>query len=354
MVRNFIYIYVSSMTEIIKNHNILIFIAIIAILILCCKIIKYFTHKLFVAISSYSKINIRLLENLITPSSFLITFSLIFIAYILLLHNQYEKIDYLIFKAVEIVEVLAVFWFSYNLLASLVLHFAHHKKIKITNVITNSVMIFLLRIIRILIIAITAIFILDICGINVLALVAGLGLVGIAVALAAQDTLKNFFASLVILLDQVFVEGDYIKIDTIEGYIKHIGFRSTILETNNQAIAFIPNSKFADSIVLNLSKIPHRAILIKLTIGRLIEKEMITKFIDDIKKFTHDNPAFIAAKSSVYINTLKNGTIDLLCSIMSNKNIDDDILLLMEEIIEIFTKIAKNNNIELYSITIQK
>lgn len=342
------------MNSVIINHATIIFITIAIALLLGYKLIDLITRKIFLQISFFSKIKIELLENLIKPSSILITFSLIFISYICLLHSQYEKIDYIIFKSVKILEVLIIFWLLNNIIETFVLHFVNHKKIKITNLVSKSVVIFFLKNIRVAIIVITALFILNILGVNVSALVTGVGLFGIAVALAAKDTLKNFFSSIVILLDQVFVEGDYIKIDEIEGHIKHIGFRSTTLETKNQEIAFIPNAKFADGAVLNVSKIPLTPLYIKINISRKTDNIITKKFIADIKKYIQDNELFIPEKSNTYINSLSINNVSILCVVMAKININTDILILIEDLIEVFTKISIENNIHIHSIQVPK
>ncbi len=92
-------------------------------------------------------------------------------------------------------------------------------------------------------------------GFEVSSLVAGLGLGGLAFALAAQDTLGNFISSLSIFMDQPFRVGDSVKIGTEEGTVKEVGIRSTRIQSprgNTQYI--IPNSKIVDGVVENISK----------------------------------------------------------------------------------------------------
>jgi small-conductance mechanosensitive channel len=112
---------------------------------------------------------------------------------------------------------------------------------------------FLRRILSIVIYAIGILVLLDYLTISITPIVAGLGIGGIAVALALQPTLANFFASTQIMSDRLVRIGDYIELDggSIRGYVTDVGWRSTRIRTpfNNQVV--IPNSHLADSILTN-------------------------------------------------------------------------------------------------------
>ena len=88
-------------------------------------------------------------------------------------------------------------------------------------------------------------------GLPVTSVLAGLGIGGIAVALAAQNTLANFLGALVILADRPFQIGDVVRIDPIEGKVETIGLRSTRIRTATGDRVTIPNKTIADSIVIN-------------------------------------------------------------------------------------------------------
>lgn len=108
------------------------------------------------------------------------------------------------------------------------------------------------RVFAIFLIAITIIMVLDTAGIEVTPLIASLGIAGLAVALAFQDTLGNFFAGLYISLDRPLKEGDYIQLETgHEGYVIKVGWRSTLIRTLQNNVVVIPNSKLASSILTN-------------------------------------------------------------------------------------------------------
>lgn len=82
-------------------------------------------------------------------------------------------------------------------------------------------------------------------GFNIAAVLGSLGLVGMAVALGAQDFIKNMFAGLTIFLDKMFEKGNWIKTPDVEGNVEEIGFRATKIRQFDKALVTIPNSKLA-------------------------------------------------------------------------------------------------------------
>jgi MscS family membrane protein len=118
----------------------------------------------------------------------------------------------------------------------------------------HPILLLLERTARIFVIAVAILVTADNNGIKVGGVLASLGLTGLAVALAAQETLSNLLGSIVILADTPFFLGDRVKIDTFEGLVEHIGIRSTRLRTTDGNIVVIPNRTVAGTSVVNYSK----------------------------------------------------------------------------------------------------
>ena len=107
----------------------------------------------------------------------------------------------------------------------------------------------------VLIVAITVMLALDILGINISPLVAGLGITGLAVALALQSTLGNFFAGTYVMSEGVIGAGDYIEMESgIAGYVVDINWHSTLLRTWTNNLVAVPNAKLSENVVINYSK----------------------------------------------------------------------------------------------------
>ena len=107
------------------------------------------------------------------------------------------------------------------------------------------------KIISIIIYLLTGLLILGELGIEITPLIASLGIGGLAVALALQDTLANFFAGAYIVADKPLKPGDYISFEGNEGYVLEVGWRSTRIKTLRDSIVVVPNSKITQSIITN-------------------------------------------------------------------------------------------------------
>ena len=105
---------------------------------------------------------------------------------------------------------------------------------------------------------------LDNAGFDIMALIAGLGIGGLALALAAQDTVKNVFGGVMIFIDKPFKIGDRVIIDGNDGFVTEVGIRSTRIKTLANRIITLPNSRFAESSIENISAEPHRKVVINL------------------------------------------------------------------------------------------
>jgi MscS family membrane protein len=126
-------------------------------------------------------------------------------------------------------------------------------------------------------------------GYSVSSLLAGLGIGGLAVALAAKDTLSNFFGSFVILIDRPFAVGDWIEFGEGEGVVEEIGFRSTRIRTFAKTEVSVPNSVLANAVINNWSRMPIRRI--KMTVGVTYESsaEQMEQAVEGIKKLLREH-----------------------------------------------------------------
>ena len=106
-----------------------------------------------------------------------------------------------------------------------------------------------------------AVWVVQLLGYDVSSLIAGLGIGGLAVALALQDTLANFFGSIVIFLDRPFRLGEHVRIGDVEGTVEQVGFRSTRVRTWPETLVSIPNKTVASVTIDNLSRMPNRRVL---------------------------------------------------------------------------------------------
>ena len=122
-------------------------------------------------------------------------------------------------------------------------------------ILTRELISWIVKSIRILIFILGAAAVLELWGIKIGPIIAGLGLFGVAVALGAQDLFKNLISGILVLVEKRFKMGDWILVEgIIEGIVEKIGFRSTVIRKFDKSIAIIPNFQFAENAVINISQ----------------------------------------------------------------------------------------------------
>ena len=117
---------------------------------------------------------------------------------------------------------------------------------------------FLNTLVKVLILALGAIFILQELSFDVAALIASLGVVGLGISLASQDTVSNMFGFAAIVSDNPFKVGDYIKTPAVTGVVESVGVRSTRVRQLDQALVTVPNNLLTNAVVLNWARLEKR------------------------------------------------------------------------------------------------
>lgn len=144
-------------------------------------------------------------------------------------------------------------------------------------------------------------------------IVAGLGVGGLAVALAAQETIRNLFGSVVIFTDRPFEVGERIIVDTFDGVIEEVGFRSTRLRLLTGHLVTIPNGELANKSIENVTKRPHIRRLTTMTITYDTPPEKVQEAVQIIKDLLENHegmhPDF---PPKVFFNNLGSHTLDIL------------------------------------------
>jgi len=119
--------------------------------------------------------------------------------------------------------------------------------------------------------------------VNIPALITGLGIGGVAIALAAKESVENFFAAFTILTDKPFQTGDAVKLGSLEGTVERIGFRSTRLRNGDGSLFIIPNKKLIGENLENLSDRDTRKVKLVLTLKYVLSESELARLMDDLK-----------------------------------------------------------------------
>ncbi len=165
--------------------------------------------------------------------------------------------------------------------------------------------------------------VLELWGIKVAPIIAGLGLFGVAIALGAQDLFKNLISGILVLIEKRFKKGDVISIDGLaEGTVERISFRSTTVRKFDKSLCFIPNSQFAEKPVTNITEITHRRIDWIIGLEYKTTNTQLKKICSEIENFIKkDKKNFFVSDSTpviVKVTEFADSSINLMIRCFSN------------------------------------
>jgi MscS family membrane protein len=143
-------------------------------------------------------------------------------------------------------------------------------------------------------------------------LLAGLGIGGLAFALAAQDTVSNLFGSFTVILDRPFEVGDWVAIANVEGTVETVGFRSTRIRTFYNSLITLPNSTLIKASVDNFGKRRYRRWKTNLSIAYDTPPERIEAFCEGIRELVRRHPFTRKDYYHVYLNAFGPASLDIL------------------------------------------
>ena len=148
-------------------------------------------------------------------------------------------------------------------------------------------------------------------GYNVSAIMQGLGIGGLAFALAAQDTIANLFGSIVVAIDQPFKVGETVKIGANIGMVEDIGLRSTKIRLIDKSLVVIPNKLVSSEAIVNLSRFTSRRIEQVLGLTYDATAAQLEGVVDDIRKLINADPEVDASATHVYFRDFNASSMDL-------------------------------------------
>lgn len=204
-----------------------------------------------------------------------------------LLRFEGTALKFLLYS-VQILLSLNVIWVSYRL-SSVLTVMLHRLALRTESELDDQLVPMLAKSIRVFIVIVGILVALQNLGYDVTSLIAGLGIGGLAFALAAKDTIANFFGSIMILIDRPFKIGDWIKTKSAEGSVEEIGFRSTRIRTFYNSLVSIPNSVLVNENIDNMGMRVYRRVRTTLGITYDTPPEKIEAFCEGIKHIIRCN-----------------------------------------------------------------
>ncbi len=256
-----------------------------------------------------NKIDDKLFEALVPPFR-LLPIVIAFLA-ITLYFDIESTLGFYFQKINNTLSTIFVFWLIHQALIpfSNLFH-------KLENILSKELVLWIGKSLKYLIIFLGIVAVLEVWGIKIGPVIAGLGLFGVAVALGAQDLFKNLISGIMILLEKRFQIGDVISVPShTEGTVEHIGFRSTLIRKFDSTPITIPNYIFAEAPILNYTNRNFRRINWTIGLEYSSTLDQIRKFNDSITIYLKNSENFMVNedyKSFVRLEKFNDSSIDIL------------------------------------------
>ena len=242
---------------------------------------------------------------------------LISIRFILFLLPMFQISPHLNSNIIKTLNVLSIFFIIIGLKFILKILFVYFERVteKTESTLDDQLLPVLLKLSLIILWALGIVYILNYLGVNVTALLAGISIGGLALALAAQDTVKNFFGSIMIFLDKPFQIGDLVEFSGVIGTVEEVGVRSTRIRTTINSLTYVPNAHIADSVVNNLGLRVFRRY--NTTLGVTYDTPAVTieVFVENIRKIIEMHPGTFKENYEVHLNAFADSSLNILINV---------------------------------------
>tara|TARA_Y100000589_G_scaffold300791_1_gene311208 strand:- start:1608 stop:2702 length:1095 start_codon:yes stop_codon:yes gene_type:complete len=250
----------------------------------------------------------------------LITFFVYFIAFFIfsITLDTSQKISIFFEKINLSLFTILIFWMIQQTVEPIITGI---KNIKL--IFSSDLLEWIIKALKIIIFILGFSAVLELWGIKVGAIIAGLGLFGVAVALGAQDLFKNLISGILVLVEKRFKKGDVIIIENIiEGSVEKIGFRSTAIRKFDKSICYIPNFQFAENAVTNISETTYRRINWIIGLEYKSTVNQLKRICNDIENYVSKNSKDFKVTNSipviVKIDEFADSSINILVRCFAN------------------------------------
>lgn len=234
--------------------------------------------------------------------------------------------------------ILLISWGLYNLTGESSLLFERMHKaydVKVDKILFP----FISKTLRLILVALVITIIAEKWGYNVQGFITGLGLGGLAFALAAKDAAANIIAGISIIVDKPFTIGDWVNNDVLEGSIENISFRTTKIRTIDQALIIVPNSKLTNEPVTNFSRRGKRRVNFSLELNYSTSRQKLEICVETIRSMLENHPQVNKEGILVRFDKFSAASLDILiCYFADTPDFDE------------YFKVKENINFEIIDI----
>lgn len=288
---------------------------ILIIIILCFilhKIFTYFIEKLMINVlvrMGYKKLAHEVVLPVARPVSILIIFPIL-ILLIPVLQLPITMNRYVVLTLRAIWPIFAIVFF-YRLVNVFSLYFERVAE-RTESTLDDQLVPLVRKVLKTFVVIVGALFILDNLDIDIMGIVAGLSIGGLAFALAAQDTIKNFFGSLMIFIDRPFQVGDWVTSGDVDGTVEEVGFRSTRIRTFRNSVQYIPNGVITNQSVDNHGLRRYRRFHTQIALTYDTPPSVIEVFVEGLKEIVQKHPQTRKDYYEIHLNEMANSSLNIM------------------------------------------
>lgn len=311
------------------------FLFIFSVGILALSLIRYLTTLYIRALVKKESLNFKEKDHYKATLPFgLLAFSLVGMSGIRLLELDLDSYAVLV-RAFYILIAVTSVWSAVKIVDLITLHFV--KIAKDTHNKFDDVLVPMLsKTSKVLVMAFGTILVAHSLTFDIGSILAGLGIGGVAVALAAKDTISNLFGSVTVIMDRPFLIGDYVSLDKgLEGTVEEVGFRSTRIRTPHQSLVSIPNNVLANMAIDNFGMRGSRRFKTFLQMDYSTPVEKLEEFCERLRYLCKIHPIINPETAQVYVNDMTDKSINILLTVFfktteGNVELDERHKLIME------------------------
>ncbi len=283
-------------------------------------VISFVLHKIFSFIFERLIIQLlmrmgyrRLAHNVVMPVAKPISFLVIFPLLILLVPvlqlpivlNRYVV---LLLRAIWPVFAIVFFYRLVDIVSAYMAKLAD----KTESTLDDQLVPLVRKILKTFVVIVGLIFILDNLEFDITGLIAGISIGGLAFALAAQDTIKNFFGSLMIFIDKPFQVGDWITSGDVDGTVEEVGFRSTRIRTFRNSLMYIPNGVITNQTIDNHGLRKYRRFFTHISLTYDTPPYLIQTFVDGLKEIVDKHPKTRKDFYEIHFNEMASSSLNIM------------------------------------------
>ena len=234
-------------------------------------------------------------------------------------------------QIVRIASIIVCAWFLWRIIDGLAIYFTARASHTETTL-DDQLIPFIRKTLKAFLIITVILVIAQNMGYSISGLLASLGIGGIAIAMAARDTIANVFGSIMILLDRPFMVGDWIKTNEFEGVVEEVGFRSTKIRTFAKTLVNVPNSQLANMVIDNIDARHIRRVKMRIGLTYDTTPKQMQQALDGIEHILNTHVGVDQTYKLVKFDEFEDSSLSIFLYYFSASKVWEDYLTVRQDV----------------------